>query len=143
MYTAGMLGGWGGGHVSVSCLGHITWTHLLEEALGLCSPKHRLVGEELFCRIYRQRGIVKSCNNTQRLKFTTCANNLSEILVLRHSTVCEILTIEPGAECEFCGERRADGRPLTGLEPFPPWNFAEETNLKKLVQNDKNRNMLE
>lgn len=28
-----------------------TWTHLLEEAFGLCSPKHRLVGDELFCRI--------------------------------------------------------------------------------------------
>lgn len=25
-----------------------TWTHLLEAALRLCSPKHRLVGEELF-----------------------------------------------------------------------------------------------
>lgn len=38
----------------------------------------------------------------------------------------QLLTMEPGAECEFCGERRADGRPLTGLEPFPPWNFTEK-----------------
>ncbi len=25
-------------------------------------------------------------------------------------------------ECEFWGERIAGGRPLTGLDPFPPWN---------------------
>lgn len=27
-----------------------------------------------------------------------------------------------------------DGRPLTGLEPFPPWNFAEGGKIKKKVQ---------
>lgn len=36
------------------------------------------------------------------------------------------LTIAPGAEWEFCGERRTGGRPLTGLDPFPPWNFRKE-----------------
>lgn len=36
------------------------------------------------------------------------------------------LTIEPGAEWEFCGERRTRGSPLTGLDPFPPWNFRKE-----------------
>lgn len=50
----------------------------------------------------------------------------SEDLCSRRSTACQVLTSEPGAECEFCGERRADGRPLTGLEPFPPWNFAKK-----------------
>lgn len=40
---------------TVSCVCHTTWTNLLEEALGLGSPKHRLVGEELFCRIYRHK----------------------------------------------------------------------------------------
>lgn len=49
----------------------------------------------------------------------------------------QLLTMEPGAECEFCGERRADGRPLTGLEPFPPWNFAEK------IKKGKDKNQLQ
>lgn len=46
----------------------------------------------------------------------------------------DLLTMEPGAECEFCGERRADGRPLTGLEPFPPWNCGEHLNWGRKLQ---------
>lgn len=79
-----------GRHLSVSrvCVRHSTWTHLLEENLGLCSPKHRLVGEELFCRIYK--------------------DILSDFEIILHSLLphpdaaCSIsggiLTMEPGAE---------------------------------------------
>lgn len=37
-----------------------------------------------------------------------------------------------------------DGRPLTGLEPFPPWNFAEEEKVqaKDLYQNDEKPEIL-
>lgn len=69
MYTAEILR-WG----FHSCVHQITWTHLLEEALGLCSPKHKLVGEELFCRIYKD--ILLNLVITQRLIFTSCAIEL-------------------------------------------------------------------
>lgn len=54
------------------CVLQITWTHLLEEALGLCSPKHRLVGEELFCRIYKDMVL----NRVTTEFFAPCAHKL-------------------------------------------------------------------
>lgn len=103
-----------------SCMHDITCTHLLEEALGFGSPKHRPVGEELFWRICRDF-FVKTCSDTQ----TILPRQQMNLKLGAEFNVADrdLLTMEPGAECEFCGERRADGRPLTGLEPFPPWNY--------------------
>lgn len=41
--------------------------------------------------------------------------------------VCVCRTLDPGVEweCEFWGERMTGGRPLTGLDPLPPWNYTQ------------------
>lgn len=48
-----------------------------------------------------QRHSVKPCNNTETHFLPHMQINSSVILVTGYYTVSEILTIEPGAECEF------------------------------------------
>lgn len=42
-------------------------------------------------------------------------------VILLLSQLTEVPWVE--WECEFWGERITGGGPLTGLDPFPPWNY--------------------